>query len=168
MVLGSGTCGHQIRMRCSRTTAFWAIVAKLMTPVFFGSGHWSKDPECKTIDRIVSSPFQRPAKPSRESPTKSSSSWSEATAAELAINGTATKPLVNPLMSKNLAAWSVSTMFFLPELYVFRWKWVQASTNPLPSRGHLGKPIWWVKASMMPPCVTCGKGYPQDTYLTIL
>ena len=52
-------------------------------------------------------------------------------------------------------------MFFLPELYVFRWKWVQASTNPLPSRGHLGKPIWWVKASMMPPCVTCGKGIPS-------
>lgn len=139
MVLGSGTCGHQIRMRCSRTTAFWAIVAKLMTPVFFGSGHWSKDPECKTIDRIVSSPFQRPAKPSRESPTKSSSSWSEATAAELAINGTATKPLVNPLMSKNLAAWSVSTMFFLPEFVCLQMKVSSSFHQPPTIQRALGQ-----------------------------
>lgn len=65
------------------------------------------------IDLSVWPSSQLPAKPLREIPTTSSSSWSEATAAESAINGTATKLLVNPLINENLAAWLVSTVFFL-------------------------------------------------------
>ena len=177
-VLASETCGHHNSRVMQMILAFKATVSKLITPVFFGEGHFKRDLVWSTwVLRSESASHVKPS-PSRDVPgTGASSSGLPAMSLDVAwLNGWIGKVSLEPSTKKKEGRTAILVESELSELnhpfyktFLLKEFWKRVILN----QKVVGHVTWCRARPINGHCNTCvGFGsmdwvYPLEAYYTV-